>query len=86
MSTPGERAVRTEIENLRRKLRGDGGKNLNLREKEQEVKNVLETLNRLRRANHGKDIFFSSQEFKTLVQGLENILSGGGNGQGSTES
>jgi hypothetical protein len=69
----GERLVNIEIENLRRKLRGIGGKNLSPYERVVEINN---TLRRIRRIHHDQklDVFFSTENFREIRRRLESML------------
>lgn len=68
----GERLVNIEIDNLRRKLRGNGGRNLGPRDKVAEINSTLARINRIRR-DQKLDKFFSTRVFKNIVRWLENI-------------
>ena len=68
----GEKLVNVEIEDLRKKLRGNGGKNLGPGEKVKEINGTIDRINRIRH-NQKTDAFFSTEKFKVLMQGLEGL-------------
>jgi hypothetical protein len=69
----GERLIKIEVENLRKKLSGIGGKNLGPHDKVTEINN---TIKKIRKIQHDQkqETFFSTREYKNILSGLEKML------------
>jgi len=72
--SPGKHLVDIEIREFKRKLVAAGGrKYLKPHEKAAEIHDIIDRIKRISR-DHKADAYFSTQEFKTILNGLEGML------------